>query len=323
MEIQKVLVTGGAGFIGSSLVESLIRNDTRVAVIDNLSSGSLENISHLLEHPRFTFIKGDLLNLSDIREALESSDAVFHLAANPDARIGSSNTRIDFENNLLATYNLLEAVRRSRSCRKVIFTSTSTVYGDAEQIPTPEEYGPLKPISLYGASKLACESLISGYSHMFGIQSVILRLANIVGPRSGHGVIFDFIRKLHHNPHILEVLGDGTQCKSYLHIDDCTRAIIIASELFDGNVEIYNVGSEDRIEVLAIANIVAEEMGFDCVEIRCKPTLHEGRGWTGDVKHMLLDISKIKLLGWRSQAQSAEAVRLTVRELVAKSNRGD
>lgn len=321
---QKIAVTGGAGFIGSALSKALVDTGVNVTVIDNLCAGSLKNLSHLLDNPNFTFVKADLTNFPDAFSIIEEDcDAVFHLAANPDVRIGSSNTRIDFDNNLLATYNLLEKIRKSRTCKKMVFTSTSTVYGDADKIPTPEDYGPMLPISLYGASKLACESLISGYSHMFGFKSAILRLANIIGPTSNHGVIFDFVRKLRLNPHFLEVLGDGKQNKSYLHIDDCIRAILLAYQSLDHKdkkVQIFNVGSEDKIEVSAIAQIIAEEMKLDDLEIYSRSRVNGGRGWSGDVKYMQLDISKINALGWKAEQQSEKAVRKTIRKLLASQS---
>jgi UDP-glucose 4-epimerase len=232
---------------------------------------------------------------------------------------------VDFDDNLLATHNLLEKIRKSRSCTKIIFTSTSTVYGEAKQIPTPEDYGQMLPISLYGASKLACESLISGYSHIFGFRSAILRLANIVGPFSHHGIIFDFVKKLHLDPYRLEVLGDGKQNKSYLYINDCIRAILLVYRHLDNNdrsnnIEVFNIGSEDKVDVFTIIHIIAQEIGIKDVEINCRRELNDGRGWPGDVKYMLLDTSKIKTLGWIAEQNSEEAIRRTVREILASQS---
>jgi UDP-glucose 4-epimerase len=309
ISFSNALITGGAGFIGSHLVDRLMESGVNVTVLDNLSAGKLSNISRWLDNSRFKFIMGDMLNPGDVKKSMGNCEIVFHLAANPDVRIGAFNTRIDYEQNILATYNLLEAMRESECCKIIVFTSTSTVYGEAKKMPTPEDYGPLKPISLYGASKLACEALISGYSHLFGFKSVICRLANIVGSRSGHGVIYDFINKLRSNPKTLEVLGDGTQRKSYLYVDDCIEALLIASEKSREQVEIYNVGSEDTVNVATIARIVIEDMGLSNVEIKYTGGMDGGRGWKGDVKEMLLDISKIKRLGWKPKLNSAEAVR--------------
>ncbi|MEM2610676.1 MAG: NAD-dependent epimerase/dehydratase family protein [Candidatus Bathyarchaeia archaeon] len=321
ISFSRALVTGGAGFIGSHLVDALMEREVEVTVLDNLSGGRLSNISAWLKNPRFRFLMGDMLNQHDIKEALEGCEIVFHLAANPDVRVGALNTRIDYEQNILATYNLLEVMREIGECRRIVFTSTSTVYGEAEKIPTPEDYGPLKPISLYGASKLACEALISGYSHLFGFKSVICRLANIVGSRSGHGVIYDFINKLMENPNRLEILGDGRQRKSYLYVRDCVEAMLTAAEGAKGQVEIYNIGSEDTVDVTSIANIIIEEMGLRNVEIYYTGGVEGGRGWRGDVKVMLLDITRIKGLGWRPKLNSAEAVRQAARDIIAERGR--
>ncbi|MEM2938958.1 MAG: NAD-dependent epimerase/dehydratase family protein [Candidatus Bathyarchaeia archaeon] len=318
ISFKSALVTGGAGFIGSHLVDKLMESGVSATVLDNLSAGKLNNISRWLKDSKFKFIIGDALNPSDIKKSMDGCEIVFHLAANPDVKIGAFNTRIDYEQNILATYNLLEAMKESEHCKRILFTSTSTVYGEAKKMPTPEDYGPLKPISLYGASKLACEALISGYSHLFGFNSVICRLANIVGPRSGHGVIYDFINKLRSNLKILEVLGDGTQRKSYLYIRDCVEALLVASEKAEEQVEIYNVGSEDTVNVATIAKIVIEEMDLSDVEIKYTGGVDGGRGWRGDVKEMLLDISKIKMLGWKPKLNSAEAVRRTAKDIISE-----
>ncbi|MCD6465260.1 NAD-dependent epimerase/dehydratase family protein, partial [Candidatus Bathyarchaeota archaeon] len=309
----------GAGFIGSHLVDLLMERGVNVTVLDNLSAGKLENISRWLGNSRFKFIVGDLLNPSDIKKAMEDCEIVFHLAANPDVRRGFVDTKIDYEQNILATYNLLEAMRESERCKSIVFTSSSAVYGEAKKMPTPEDYGPLKPISLYGASKLACEALISGYSHLFGFKSVICRLANVIGSRSRHGVIYDFINKLRANPKTLKVLGDGTQRKSYLHVEDCVKALLVAYEKSGEHVEIYNIGSEDAVNVATIARIVIEEMNLKNVEIQYTGGVDGGRGWKGDVKEMLLDVTKIKRLGWKAELNSAEAVRRATRELISEN----
>jgi len=311
----RVLVTGGAGFIGSHLVDALMGHGNDVVVLDNLSSGSLRNIARWLGHPNFKFIKGDLLNTQEIVEALYGCQAVFHLAANPEVRVGSVAPEVHFQQNVMATYNLLEALRKSETVKILAFTSSSTVYGEAE-IPTPEDYPSLKPISIYGASKLACEALISGYAHTYGFKASIYRLANVVGSRSKHGVIVDFIRKLRKNPRELEILGDGTQRKSYIHVTDCVKALLLGLDAVHSYTEVFNVGSEDQIDVLTIAKIVTEEMELDNVEFRLTGGVDGGRGWIGDVKNMLLDISKLKSLGWRPELNSAESVRLAVKEML-------
>jgi len=287
-----------------------------IVALDNLSAGKLESIEQWFGNTRFTFLKGDLLDLDTIEKTLEGCDVVFHLAANPDVRIGANDTKIDYEQNVLATYRLLEAMKNSKSCKNIVFTSSSTIYGDAKTIPTPEDYGPLRPISLYGASKLASEALISGYSHLFNFRGILCRLANIVGPNSTHGVIYDFIRNLRRNRKTLQILGDGTQNKSYLYVDDCVEAILTVAERAQDQVEIFNVGSDDMIDVLAIAEIVADEMDLKEVKMLLTREISDGRGWKGDVRRMLLDISKINKLGWKPKWNSHQAVRLTVKGML-------
>jgi UDP-glucose 4-epimerase len=247
-------------------------------------------------------------------KAMDDVDVVFHLAANPDVRLGAKNTKIHLEQNVIATHEILEAMRKSTP-RKIVFTSTSTVYGEASKIPTPEDYGPLMPISLYGASKLACEALISSYCSTFDMEAVIYRFANVVGPRSTHGVTYDFVNKLRKNPDKLEILGDGRQKKSYMHISDCIDAMIHGFENRRERVEIFNIGSKDWIDVKSIADIVTKEMNLN-PKYEFTGGVDGGRGWKGDVKTMLLSIEKIEKLGWEPKYGSEEAIRLTARSLI-------
>ncbi len=309
---MKILVTGGAGFIGSHIVDKLVQEGHTVKVYDNLSSGKMEFIEHHFEKQNFEFIKADLLDFETLKKEIAEMDVVFHIAANPDVKLGAKDTKVHFEQNALATYNLLEAMRIN-DVKDIVFTSTSTVYGEANIIPTPEDYGPLIPISLYGASKLAAEAFIMSYAHTFGIRAVIYRFANIVGPRSTHGVIYDFIMKLKKDPTKLEILGDGTQTKSYLYIDDCVDAILFGYRHRKNDVEIFNIGSEDWINVRKIADIVVEEMGLTGVKYQFTGGK---RGWKGDVPKMLLSIEKIKSYGWKPQHNSEDSVRLTARHLI-------
>ncbi len=298
-----IVVTGGAGFIGSHVVDKLVEVD-EVIVLDNLSSGKIEYVNKDAK-----FVKADLCK-DDFSDLLRGADEVWHIAANPDVRIGSENPDAIYKNNVLATYRLLEAMRKA-DVRRIIFTSTSTVYGEAKVIPTPEDYPP-HPISIYGASKLACEALIESYCHTFDMQSWIYRFANVIGRRSTHGVIYDFILKLKRNPYELEVLGNGEQSKSYVYIDDCIDAMFFGLKKANEKVNIFNIGSEDQIKVKKIAEIVAKEMGLS-------PTLKftgGDRGWRGDVPIMLLSVEKLKNLGWRPKFKSEDAVRLAVRDLL-------
>lgn len=307
--MTKIIVTGGAGFIGSHVVDKLLSKGNEVTVIDNLSSGRMGFIEHHLKDPNFKFINLDLLNFEEFKKAIRGADVIYHMAANPDVRLGAENTGIHLEQNIIATYNVLEAMRMNEQ-QNIVFTSTSTVYGEASVIPTPENYGPLIPISLYGASKLACEALITSYCHTFDMKSWIFRFANIVGERSTHGIIIDFINKLKKNPGSLEILGDGQQRKSYLHVSDCVDAILFAVEKSDKMANIFNIGSNDTINSKEIGEIVVSEMGFNGVKF----TYTGGkRGWKGDVPRMLLSIENLQVLGWKPVHNSKNSVVAAVR----------
>ncbi len=317
IEGKKVMVTGAAGFIGSHLVDRLLSMKCEVIGIDNLSSGKEEFLKNAKRKRKFRFIKYDLLEDEGLEEYMDGVSIVFHLAANPDVRLGESDSSVHLEQNVIATYVVLEAMR-AMGVPAIAFTSTSTVYGEAEKVPTPEDYGPLVPISLYGGSKLAAEAMISAYAHTFDMRAVIYRFANVVGPRSTHGVIHDFVEKLRKNPDELEILGSepGTR-KSYVHIDDTIEGIIHGAHVARERVEIYNIGSEDLIDVKTIADIVSEEMGLK-PQYRWTGGVDGGRGWKGDVRLMHLDISKLKSRGWQPKMRSADAVRETVRAILGK-----
>lgn len=315
------LVTGGAGFIGSHLVDSLMNQQWEVTVFDNLSSGNVENVQQWLKNKRFRFVKGDLKNLADIEKAGVDAQVVFHFAANPEVRVGETEPSVHFEDNLAATFNLLEVVRKSKTAKMLVLASTSTIYGEASVMPTPEDYGPLVPISLYGASKLGCEGLVSSYAYTFGVRTLILRLANVVGTRSRHGVIIDFIKKLHKNSRKLEILGDGMQKKSYLHIDDCIDAAMHLTNRFlksDRRVDIYNIGAFDQVDVKQIAEIVVEEVKLSKVEFAFTGGVDGGRGWLGDVKFMHLSIDKLLQTGWKPRYNSEQAVRRITKDLLGE-----
>jgi len=314
-------VTGGAGFIGSHLVDRLTSLGAEVVVFDNLSTGTLDNLRKAEGLRDLKFVRDDLLDGDAIARSLGRCSLVFHLAANPEVRIGVSNSRIDFEQNLVATHNLLEAMKMSKCAKTIVFASTSTVYGEAK-IPTPEDYSPMIPISLYGASKLGCEALIMAYCHLFNMRAVIYRFANVVGSRSKHGVIYDFIKKLKNNPYELEVLGDGRQRKSYISVEDSVEAFLIGLEKTSDAVGVLNIGSEDYVDVTTIARIVIEEMKLSNVELKFTGGV-QGRGWPGDVKEMLLDASRIRSLGWRPQHDSGESVRLAARAILAETDMAD
>ena len=310
---MKVLVTGGAGFIGSHLLDRLTSLNDEVKVLDNLSSGSKANMSSSIGR-NMQFILGDCTTTGDVREAMKDVDVLFHLAANAEVRLELNDPETCFQQNIYATHILLEELRRS-TAQTIVFTSTSTVYGDVDLIPTPEDY-PTRPISIYGASKLASEALITSYAHTYDLKAVILRLANVVGPRSGHGVIHDFISKLKVNQKKLEILGDGTQTKSYLHINDCIDALLQATAKSEGLTNIFNVGSQDQINVKKIAKLVIDEMNLKDVAFQFTGGVDGGRGWRGDVKKMLLDVTKIESLGWKHKLSSKDAIVQTIRSLL-------
>ncbi len=317
---MKVLVTGGAGFIGSHLVDALMDHGDDVVVLDNLSSGRLDNLRQSLEKPKFKFVKGDLKSFEGWKEALDGVTLVYHFAANPEVRVGEVEPFLHFQENLVATFKLLEALRRSPATKNIVFASTSTVYGEASQQPTPEDYGPLLPISTYGASKLGCEVLLSSYAYTHGMRALILRLGNCVGSRARHGVLVDFIRKLRADPKALEILGDGTQKKSYVHIEDCVNATLLAKDHLltsQQHVDLYNLSSSDQISVMRIAEIAAEEMGLRGVKMNFTGGVDGGRGWFGDVKLMHLSIEKLRKLGWTPKLGSEGAMRRAARELLA------
>jgi UDP-glucose 4-epimerase len=305
------VVTGGAGFIGSHLVDTLVAQGNEVLVIDSLCAGHRETIAQHIDSRRVRFVQKDLLG-DGWQDAIQGADRLFHLAADPDVRQSAVNPDPTMQNNIMATYHVLEAMRQF-DVPEIVFTSTSTVYGDATVIPTPESYTPLEPISVYGATKLACEALISSYCHSFGMKSWIFRFANIIGARSGHGVINDFIHKLEQNRAELEILGDGKQTKSYLEVHECIAAMLFAVGHSQDTVNTFNIGSEDWIDVKSIAEIVVEEMHLPQAKFRF--TGGE-RGWIGDVPKMQLAVDRIKALRWKPQVGSRESVCIAVRAML-------
>lgn len=313
MKGRRILVTGAAGFIGSNMVESLLK-DNEVVGIDNFSNVDDRFIRHLNPDKNFEFHKCDI-NDRDSMDALGRFDLVIHFAANSDVRGGSTNPLLDFESNAKGTVSVLEFMRKTDS-RELVFASSSTVYGEATVMPTPEDYGPYMPISTYGASKMAGEGFICAYSHYYSFRSTIFRFANIVGRNSTHGVIFDFINKLRKNPKELEILGDGSQRKSYMHVSDCVNSILYCHERLSTS-DIVNLGNRGTTSVKTIANAVVNGMGLSGVEYRFTGG-SSGRGWKGDVKIAELSIEKLTQLGWKNKFGSDEAVVQAVKESLAQ-----
>jgi UDP-glucose 4-epimerase len=298
-----VVVTGGAGAIGAVLVRTLAEAGHSVRVIDNLSSGNRERLKDLEPAGRVQFHHHDLRETDGLTDIFAGAGSVWHLAANPDIQKGTANPRLDLEVGTIATANVLEAARQAH-VPKVLFSSSSVVYGLPTVFPTPENYGPLLPQSQYGASKLSSEALISAYCYSYRMQGWIFRFANIVGPGMTHGVIYDFLRKLQRDPTQLEVLGDGNQAKSYLWVEDCIGGMRTAEERSNDTVNVFNLGTEQRVPVREIAERVVRALGG-------KARIHYTggtQGWTGDIPQQLLAVDRIQSLGWRPRFDSFAVV---------------
>jgi UDP-glucose 4-epimerase len=315
---SNIVVTGCAGFIGSHLTDALLAMGNHVVGVDNLSAGRREFMVDAEGYQDFRFVQADLLN-DDLGPVFKGADAVVHMAANPDVRSGAKDTLSHYRQNIEVTYRVLEAMKEA-GVKDIMFPSTSTVYGEPTVIPTPEGYGPLVPISVYGATKLACEALICSYAHSFDMNGVIFRFANVVGTRSTHNVLHDFTNKLRADHKRLEILGSepGTT-KSYVHIEDCVRGMIIGAEYARNRVEMFNLGSNDRMSVKDIADTVSEVMGLRGVRYEWTGGVQGGRGWIGDVKNMLLSSDKLRSYGWEPTMNSSQAIKKAVREIVGRS----
>ena len=309
---MRALVTGGAGFIGSHLVDRLVSRGDEVVVVDNLSSGVLEFIQGHIDSGAVVFHNVDLKDLESIKPIFNGIEMVYHLAANPDIRLGTRITDTDLKEETIATYNVLESMRLA-NVEKIAFASSSVVYGESAPMPTPENHGPCLPISLYGASKQAGEGLIGSWVGTFNLQAWIFRFANIIGERGTHGVIFDFIHKLKADPSRLEVLGNGLQEKSYMEVGDCVDAILHVINKTDDRINLYNLGSNDTCSVRNIASIVVKETGCEGASIE-----YTGgdRGWAGDIPKAMLSINRLKDLGFKVNYDSEEAVAHTARVLI-------
>jgi len=300
-------VTGAAGFIGSNLVDRLLSNGEVVVGYDNLSTGMPEFIASASRHRNFTFVQGDLLDARGLKAAMRGTRRVLHLAANADVRFGRIHPRKDLEQNTIATFNVLEAMR-ANDVREIAFASTGSIYGEATVVPTPENAPFPLQTSLYGASKLACEGLIEAYAEGYGIKARIFRFVSILGQRYSHGHIFDFMMQLAKNQNRLHVLGDGKQRKSYLHVDDCIEAIMLALNAADEDIAIFNLGTDEVCQVL-------DSIDWITKRLRLSPQLSfsGGRqGWIGDNPLIHLDTTRVRCLGWQPKRSIREAVEHTV-----------
>jgi UDP-glucose 4-epimerase len=303
----RVFVTGAAGFIGSHMVDRMLSAGHSVIGFDNLSTGQRRFLEGALAHPQFTFHEADLLDRQSLTQAMKGAELVVHFAANADVRFGTEHPRKDLEQNTIATWNVLEAMRE-QNCKRIVFSSTGSVYGEPEIFPTPETCPFPVQTSLYGASKLAAEGLIQAYCEGFGLQCYIFRFVSILGERYSHGHVFDFYQQLSQHPEHLHVLGNGHQRKSYLYVQDCMDAILTAIERANDKVNIFNLGTDEYCEV-------NDSIGWICEQLGLHPKLtYSGgeRGWIGDSPFILLDCSRIRALGWRPQLTIKQAVLATI-----------
>jgi len=311
---MNTLVAGGAGFIGSHLVDALIKNGHRVVCVDNFLLGTRENISHLEGNPQFTLYEQDICDFQGLRTIFEKEpvDYVFHLAANSDIQAGGRDPFIDLNNTFLTTFNLLECMRL-HSIKRLFFSSTSAVYGEQEG-KLAEIAGALAPVSYYGAAKLGSEAFISACSALHDISTLVFRFPNVVGSRLTHGAVYDFVKKLKQDPTRLEILGDGKQTKPYIYVSDLIDGIIQFMDTRSG-VTTYNIGVNTRTNVTGIADMVCDAMGLK--NVRYEYTGGRG-GWPGDVPEFEYNLAKIHAAGWKAKYTSDEAVAKTAKELCAQ-----
>lgn len=311
---MKILVTGAAGFIGSNLVDRLLQEEHTVVAYDDYSTGKEQFLEQANASPNFSPVEADVLDLSELTRAMHGCDFVFHLAANADVRFGTDHPRKDLEQNTIATFNVLEAMRAA-GVRRIAFSSTGSIYGEPEIFPTPEDAPFPIQTSLYGASKLAGESLVQAYCEGFGFQGYIFRFVSILGERYTHGHVFDFYQSLKSNPDELRILGDGHQRKSYLYVQDCIDAILVAIQRAQDKVNIFNLGTDEFCEVNDSVGWITSHLG-----VTPKLTYTGGkRGWIGDSPFIFLDCSKIRALGWQPKLSIKQGIIRTLEYLQANS----
>lgn len=313
-------MTGGSGFIGSNIVSRLLNDGHVVKVIDKIALNQAIRLQPCKDNKNFSYSQMDLSNSKHLVTEFNGYETVIHFAASADISLGQKNTDLDLNQGTIVTYNVLEAMRLS-GIKKMIFSSSSTIYGFPSKVPTPEDAGMLFPASLYGASKLASEALISAFCYLYDMKSWIFRFGNVIGNDMSRGVIFDLIHKLKKNPKELEVLGNGEQIKDYINIDDCINAILHAYSKTNERINVFNLSSGTTLSVKDLVKIVLEEMNLKNTSVRYTGGVSgwQGGGWAGDVKIVHYDISKIKKTGWAPKLSSHEAVRLAVRGTIKNS----
>jgi UDP-glucose 4-epimerase len=319
---RSVVVVGGAGFIGSHLVRALLGRDgvQRVVVYDNFSSGRRWHLEAVAGDPRLEIVEGEVEDLERLTAATSGASALVHLASNPDIARAMTDPTIDFHQGTQLTHCAVEAARRS-SVGLMLYASGSGVYGDLGDYEAGENYGPLEPVSTYGASKLAGEALISSYCHMFGLRGRAFRFGNVVGPNQTHGVGFDFVRKLLADPTRLEILGDGTQSKSYVHVDDVLAAVLLAGSDSSEPFAVFNVATGDYITVAEIAALAVECLGLEPGAVKLAYS-GGNRGWKGDVPVVRVATDRIRSLGWKNRYGSRDALRVSMLSMLDDARAG-
>ncbi|HTT61829.1 MAG TPA: NAD-dependent epimerase/dehydratase family protein [Bryobacteraceae bacterium] len=322
MKHARFFIVGGAGFIGSHFVDRLLSDSEiiQVTIFDNFSSGREWHYAAHLGDARFRVERGDVKDLDCLTAAMESHEAVIHLASNPDIARAATEPDIDFREGTLLTNHVVEAMRRT-GARTILYASGSGIYGDLGELEAHEDHGPVIPVSTYGASKLAGEALISSYSYMFDIAGRAFRFGNVVGPHQTHGVGFDFLRQLLRTPHHLRILGDGTQSKSYIHVDDVVNAVFTAMEKTHAGFRAYNVATGDYITVREIAELAVEVMDLRPGSVTFEYT-GGNRGWKGDVPIVRLNTDRIREIGWTCRRKTREALRASMQSMLQDARQG-
>ena len=318
---RPIFVAGGAGFIGSNLVSQLLAEGDQVVIFDNFSSGRMWHLGNWQQNKALTIIRGDLKEFNAVEKAIKETapETVYHFASNPDIAKAMVDPLIDFWEGTFLTQNLVEAARQAGTVRRVMYASGSGVYGDAGETPVHEAMSPMWPTSTYGASKLAGEALFSAYCHLYGLQAFCFRFANVVGPSQTHGVTYDFVRRLSQDSRHLEILGDGRQSKSYIHVDDVIAAMRMLDRSNEQRFDCFNVATEEYITVNEIADMAVEEMALKNVVYQ-----HAGgnRGWKGDVPIVRFNSKKLRSLGWKNRYTTKEALRISIRSTIASVKSG-
>jgi UDP-glucose 4-epimerase len=318
----RFFLVGGAGFIGSHFTDHLLARESveGVTVYDNFSSGREWHLEHHSHDARLDVVRGDVHDLDALCAAMAGHQVVIHLASNPDIARAATEPAVDFDEGTVLTHHVVEAMRRTGT-ERILYASGSGVYGDLGELEVHEDHGPLEPVSTYGASKLAGEAMIAAYVHMFGLSARVFRFGNVVGPRQTHGVGFDFVRRLLADPTTLPILGDGSQSKSYVHVDDVVEAVLLAHDREPRPFQVYNVATGDYITVKEIADLAVDCVGLQPASVVFRFTGGD-RGWKGDVPVVRLDTDRIRALGWANRRSSRQALRDSMLDMLDDARRG-